>query len=104
MKARIINGKEIAQKVRRSIKERVDTLKEQKGIVPGLTVILVGDDPASQIYVRNKARACQEVGIRSDVIRLDVNTTEDELLEYIKRLNADDQVHGILVQLPLPSH
>jgi methylenetetrahydrofolate dehydrogenase (NADP+)/methenyltetrahydrofolate cyclohydrolase len=100
----IIDGKAVAKKIRESIKERVKALKQEHGLVPGLCVILVGEDPASQVYVRNKERACTEVGIHSTVIRMDASTTEEELLETIKRLNNDTTVHGILVQLPLPKH
>jgi len=104
MLGQIIDGKSIAKSIRDSIRERVAQMKQQKGIVPGLTVILVGDDPASQTYVRNKELACKDVGINSNVIRLGKETTQEELLDLIHKLNNDDTVHGILVQLPLPKH
>lgn len=101
--ARLIDGKALAQRVRVEAAERVLKLKEQ-GITPGLTVVLVGEDPASQVYVRNKALACEQAGMKSDVIRLAPTTTQAELLELISQLNQDHTVHGILVQLPLPAH
>mgnify|MGYP000991740288 CR=1 FL=1 len=104
MLGQIIDGKAIAKSIRDSIRQEIINLSEEKGIVPGLTVILVGDDPASQIYVRNKERACKDVGINSQVIRLDKNTSQAELLDLIYKLNEDKSTHGILVQLPLPSH
>src|SRR3989338_9073740 len=76
----------------------------RRGIVPGLTVVLVGENPASQVYVRMKGRACDEAGMKSDTVRLPAETPEAELLALIDRLNADAAVHGILVQLPLPKH
>lgn len=104
MLGQIIDGKAIAESVRNSIRQDIIKLKQEKGIVPGLTVILVGDDPASQIYVRNKERACKDVGIKSQVIKLEKNTSQAELLDLIYKLNEDKETHGILVQLPLPSH
>lgn len=99
--AQIIDGKAIAAEIRQELQQQVAELKGQ-GIVPGLAVVLVGDDPASQVYVRNKKKACASVGIYSDEIRLPVETGESELLQIIARLNADPQIDGILVQLPLP--
>lgn len=99
----IINGKEIGQKIRESIAERVQQLKNQ-GVTPGLAVILVGEDPASQTYVRNKHRSCEAIGMYSEVIKMDENTQEEQLLEQIRLLNERDDIHGILVQLPLPKH
>ncbi|MFC5557825.1 bifunctional methylenetetrahydrofolate dehydrogenase/methenyltetrahydrofolate cyclohydrolase FolD [Ureibacillus thermophilus] len=101
--AQLINGKEIGQQIRKEIAEKVAELKN-KGVTPGLAVILVGEDPASQTYVRNKHRSCQEIGIYSEVIKLPENTTEEELLEQIQTLNERKDIHGILVQLPLPKH
>lgn len=101
--AHAIDGKALAQRVRAQVAERVQKLKEQ-GITPGLTVVLVGEDPASQVYVRNKALACEQAGMNSDVIRLPAQTTQAELLDLIDKLNNDTAVHGILVQLPLPAH
>jgi len=100
--ARIINGKEIAAQVRAELKSEIQALKESSGVTPGLTVVLVGENPASVVYVRNKVKACEEVGIRSTQHKLPGTTTQAELLKLIKELNASKEVHGILVQLPLP--
>ncbi len=100
---KLIDGKQLAQKRREEVKLAVDELKT-KGIVPGLAVILVGEDPASQVYVRNKEKACQEVGFYSEVHRLPADTTQEDLLQLIDRLNNDDKIHGLLVQLPVPKH
>ncbi len=102
--SKLIDGKAIAKKFRQSIEEEIKELKNQHNLIPELCVILVGDDPASKIYVRNKERACKEVGINSKVIRMDEQISEIELLNTIEQLNQDDAVHGILVQLPLPDH
>ena len=99
----VIDGKQVAQSYRLKLKEEVARLKEQR-IQPKLTVILIGEDPASQSYVRGKEKAAQEIGMKSDLIRLPEETGESELLHLIERLNADASVHGILVQLPLPKH
>ena len=103
MSARTIDGKAIGLAVRADVAKEVARLREH-GIVPGLTVVLVGEDPASQVYVRNKGRACEEAGMRSEILRLPDTTSEAELLSTIDRLNADPTVHGMLVQLPLPGH
>lgn len=103
MTATIIDGKQLAEQKRGEIKERVNRLKEEDR-VPGLTVILIGNDPASAAYVRGKEKACAEVGIRSEVLRLPAATTESELLAHVERCNEDPSVDGILVQLPLPAH
>ncbi len=100
----IIDGKAISAVIRGEIAEKVKALKAEKGIVPGLAVIIVGEDPASKVYVRNKHRACEEVGFASFGYELPANTTEQELLALVEKLNRDDAVHGILVQLPLPKH
>lgn len=100
----LLDGKETAKAVRGEIRDAVAAFTNETGKVPGLSVVLVGDDPASQVYVRNKHRACEEVGIRSDVYTLPAETSEDELLALIAKLNADAAVNGILVQLPLPKH
>ncbi len=100
---KLIDGKQLAQKRREEIKQTVEQLKA-KGIVPGLAVILVGEDPASQVYVRNKEKACQEVGFYSEVYRLPEQTSQAELLQLIDRLNGDANIHGLLVQLPVPKH
>ena len=99
----ILDGKALAGKIREGLKQEVQQLSKT-GSTPSLTVILVGEDPASQVYVRNKERAATEVGIHSNVIRLSEETTQEELLEYVNKLNHDARVHGILVQLPLPKH
>lgn len=103
MSAAIIDGKAIAKEIKDGVAVKVEELKA-KGIEPGLAVIIVGEDPASKVYVRNKARACKECGIKSQVIRLPEETTQEELIEVIHGINADDSVHGLLVQLPLPRH
>ena len=100
----IIDGKAISATIRAEIAEKVKELKAQKGIIPGLAVIIVGEDPASKVYVRNKHRACEEVGFASFGYELPTETTEEELLSLVDKLNHDDAVHGILVQLPLPKH
>jgi methylenetetrahydrofolate dehydrogenase (NADP+)/methenyltetrahydrofolate cyclohydrolase len=101
--AQLIDGKAIAADIRRELKEEINQLRK-KNVNPGLTVVLVGDDPASQTYVRSKQRACAEVGIRSEVKMLAKDTPQAELIALIGELNRDPQVHGILVQLPLPEH
>ncbi len=103
MAARILDGKVMSAELRKEIAARVEKLKE-KGITPGLAVILVGNDPASEIYVRNKGKGCEEVGIYSRTIRLPEDTSQDTLEAEIDKLNADPAIHGILVQLPLPQH
>lgn len=103
MTAKIIDGKGLAVRIQDELKTRVDVCA-QKGHRPGLAVVLVGEDPASQVYVRNKVRACERTGIHSEEIRLSADTTEAELLAVIDRLNHDDAIDGILVQLPLPKH
>lgn len=103
MSSQLINGKEIGQQIRVSIKEEVQQLAT-KGITPGLAVILVGEDPASHTYVANKEKACQQLGIYSELIKLPEETTEQQLLQQIEQLNSSDKIDGILVQLPLPKH
>ncbi|SFI50212.1 MULTISPECIES: bifunctional methylenetetrahydrofolate dehydrogenase/methenyltetrahydrofolate cyclohydrolase FolD [unclassified Bacillus (in: firmicutes)] len=103
MVAVIIKGNEVAEKKRAQLKEKVTELEEQ-GIVPGLAVILVGDDPASHSYVKGKEKGCEQVGIYSELITFPDTITQDRLLAEIDRLNSDDRIHGILVQLPLPNH
>ena len=100
---KLIDGKQLAQKRREEIKQAVEELKTQ-GIPPGLAVILVGEDPASQVYVRNKEKACHEVGFYSEVYRLPEDTSQEDLLNLIERLNNDEKIHGLLVQLPVPKH
>ena len=101
--ARIIDGKAIAERLRRRVGALAREFEVAQGMKPGLAVVLVGDDPASQVYVRNKGRATELAGMRSLEYLLAADTSQDELLTLIDRLNADDEVHGILVQLPLPS-
>jgi methylenetetrahydrofolate dehydrogenase (NADP+)/methenyltetrahydrofolate cyclohydrolase len=100
----IIDGNKIAQEIRDSIRIEAATLKENKGIIPGLAVIMVGEDPASKVYVARKAKACMEAGFLSRQHKLPADTTEASLLQLINELNADSLIHGILVQLPLPKH
>lgn len=102
--AKIIDGKAISAQVREEISNKVIIYNERTGKRPGLAVVIVGNDPASQVYVRNKKKACEQVGFNSWVYELPQETTQNELNELIDRLNADELVHGILVQLPLPSH
>ncbi|HLX79330.1 MAG TPA: bifunctional methylenetetrahydrofolate dehydrogenase/methenyltetrahydrofolate cyclohydrolase FolD [Burkholderiales bacterium] len=101
MLAKIIDGKSLAAAVRAAQKSAVDSLAA-RGVRPGLAAVLAGDDPASRVYVRNKARACEETGVRSEVHQFPAGVSESALLELVAQLNADPQVHGILVQLPLP--
>ncbi|MCD9021320.1 bifunctional methylenetetrahydrofolate dehydrogenase/methenyltetrahydrofolate cyclohydrolase FolD [Cohnella silvisoli] len=103
MSAQIIYGKSISDSIRQELLHEVETFKS-KGITPGLVVILVGEDPASQVYVRNKAKACEQLGYYSEVVRVPAETTQDELLELIKKYNTQENINGILVQLPLPKH
>jgi methylenetetrahydrofolate dehydrogenase (NADP+)/methenyltetrahydrofolate cyclohydrolase len=103
MAATIIDGKAIAKQIRLQVAEDVKALKE-KGITPSLSVLLVGDDEGSAIYVRNKQRACKECGIASEVVRLPATATQQEVMAEIERLNKDKSVHGVLVQLPMPKH
>jgi len=104
MSARILDGKRIADELLDELRSRVRARKKLRQFVPGLAVVFVGNDPASAVYVRNKRRACKHVGFRSRDYDLPANATQAELTELIDRLNADPQVHGILVQLPLPAH
>ncbi|MBI2083882.1 MAG: bifunctional methylenetetrahydrofolate dehydrogenase/methenyltetrahydrofolate cyclohydrolase FolD [Deltaproteobacteria bacterium] len=102
MSAQIINGKQLAEKIRKEIAGEVATLQKKKGIVPGLAAVLVGDNEASKIYVRNKEAACKEAGMYAEQHLLPSTTSEDQLLRLITKLNNDPKIHGILVQLPLP--
>ena len=103
MTAKIIDGNAIAKLVRAEWRARVDDLKSH-GVVPGLAVILIGDNAASQVYVHHKTKACADMGMRSELHTFPSDVTEKKVLECIARLNADPKVHGILVQLPLPAH
>ena len=102
--AQIIDGKELAKKVRLELKDEVEKLKKDENIHPKLAVIMVGSDPASQIYVRNKSKACDEIGIEFEEFLLDENTTQKELLDLIDRLNENEKVNGILLQSPIPKN
>ncbi len=102
--AEIIDGKLVSKSVRECLRKEIEKFEKKTSIKPGLAVILVGSDPASQVYVRNKHKGCLEVGINSYEITMSADTTEEELLLTIDKLNKDDNVHGILVQLPLPKH
>jgi methylenetetrahydrofolate dehydrogenase (NADP+)/methenyltetrahydrofolate cyclohydrolase len=102
MTAKIIDGKAMAAQIREEVKEEVSELTAKYGKQPGLAVILIGDNPASAIYVRNKGRACENVGIRSETHHLAATVTTEEVLDLIDKLNADDTVHGLFVQLPVP--
>ena len=102
--AKIIDGKKIAAETRKDIAERAARFKAEHGFAPGLAVIIVGEDPASQVYVRNKKKACEEVGFYSQVYEMPAETTMEELLGKIATLKNDTKIHGILVQLPLPKH
>lgn len=102
MTANLLDGKKIAGEIREDVARRTEELK-RRGVVPGLSVILVGEDPASKVYVGQKEKACRETGFKSDLLRLPETTTQAELLSLIGRLNGDPSVHGILVQLPLPA-
>lgn len=102
--AELIDGKLVSANIREKLKNEIDTFMSVSGIVPGLAVVLVGDHPASLVYVRNKKKACEQVGINSFEITLPGDASESELLECIRSLNSDPKVHGILVQLPLPPH
>ena len=100
----IIDGKKVSAEVKASVKELTDALKAEHGITPGLAVVIVGDDPASRVYVNNKKKACEAVGFRSEEYALPAETTQEELLALVERLNEKEDVNGILVQLPLPKH
>ena len=102
--AEIIDGKLVSANVRETIAKETADFTKKTGIIPGLAVILVGNDPASAVYVRNKHKACEAAGMNSIQIYMPENTTEEELLCKIRELNSDKSVHGILVQLPLPKH
>ena len=103
MACKIISGPEVSGEIYGELRQRIEKLKSE-GTVPGLAVILVGDDPASQVYVRNKGRKCEELGMHSETIVLPKETTEEELLQRIVALNKDESIHGFLVQLRLPKH
>ena len=103
MSYQILDGKKVSQKVKDSLKEKVAQLKKE-GVNPGLAVVIVGDDSASRVYVNNKKKACEYCGIYSEEYALPGETTQEELLELVEKLNNKSDIHGILVQLPLPKH
>lgn len=103
MAAKILDGKVLSAEIREEVRKRVEKMKAC-GVTPGLAVILVGDDPASEIYVRNKGKGCEETGMLSRTIRMESSTTQEQLEAAIQQLNKDPAIHGILVQLPLPGH
>ena len=102
--ATILDGAATSKEIRSEVAQGVEEIRQKHGVTPGLAAVLVGDDPPSAIYVRNKGRACQEVGILSETFHLPENTSQEELMDLIERLNGDARFHGILVQLPLPEH
>ena len=104
MSAKIIRGGPIADEIRREAAEGVAEMQAKHGVTPGIGVLLVGDDPASAVYVRLKRKAAEEAGMFSEIVRLPAGASQDEALDAIRRLNADERVHGILAQMPLPSH
>ncbi len=104
MSAKLIDGKAIAASIRNQLVAEVAAFRESTSIVPKLAAVLVGDDPASQVYVRNKEQACAKIGMASELFRLPATTTQAELLDLVAKLNSDTSIHGILVQLPLPRH
>ena len=104
MTARLLDGKQLARDLERELAERVTDFLENNAATPTLAAVLVGDDPASAVYVKNKSLACERVGIQSNLHRLPAETSEEELLDLVAQLNRDDDVHGILIQLPVPRH
>lgn len=102
--ATIIDGKKASADIKAEIANETEIFKKESGVTPGLAVIIVGNDPASEVYVRNKCRACEAVGFYSEKYELPAETEENELIELVERLNSDKNIHGILVQLPLPKH
>lgn len=104
MSAKILSGREIAESIKEEVRDEITRLFEEHGFRPGLTVVRVGEDPASAVYVGNKVKTSHELGIVSEHIHMDVNTSQEDLLKTVQRLNARDDIDGILVQLPLPAH
>jgi len=104
MNVNIIDGKAVSLEMRQSMKREIEELKSRSGKIPGLAVVLVGDDPASAVYVRNKHKACLELGVQSFEYRLPAETSEEDLVSLVEMLNHDDRVNGLLVQMPLPKH
>lgn len=101
--AELILGKDVSAEIYSELRNRIENLKS-KGLTPGLAVVLVGDDPASQVYVRKKGEMCEELGMKSITVRMPADTTQEQLMQKVSELNNDDSIHGFLVQLPLPSH
>src|SRR5512145_2906985 len=101
-RAELLDGAVVAEKLKQEVKSEIERMREALHVQPGLAAVRVGDDPASAVYVKNKIRACEEVGIRSEHLALPESTTADELLALIQKLNSRDDIDGILVQLPLP--
>jgi len=104
MPAQIISGTEVAKQIREELKQEIDELKEKHNLIPGLATVLVGEDPASQVYVGSKVKTCEALGVHSERYDLPADTSQEKLLALIDRLNKDPKIHGILVQLPLPKH
>ncbi len=102
--AKLIDGKLISAQIREELAEETKAFVAQTGVTPGLAVIIVGEDPASQVYVRNKRRACEQIGYYSEAYELPAETTQEELMALVRHLNGEEKIHGILVQLPLPKH
>lgn len=102
MAARLLAGKEFADRIKAEAKEKADAIREKHGVTPGLAVIIVGEDPASKVYVRNKQKGCEALGLYSETVEMPEETTQDELIAKIDELNERKDIHGILVQLPLP--
>lgn len=102
--ANLIDGKLISAQIREELTEETKAFVARTGVTPGLAVIIVGEDPASQVYVRNKRRACEQIGYYSEAYELPATTSQEELMALVRRLNGEEKIHGILVQLPLPSH
>ncbi|MBQ1815343.1 MAG: bifunctional 5,10-methylene-tetrahydrofolate dehydrogenase/5,10-methylene-tetrahydrofolate cyclohydrolase, partial [Ruminococcus sp.] len=100
----IIDGKKVSAEVKEQVRKQVEELKAAHGITPGLAVVIVGDDPASRVYVNNKKKACEVVGFKSEEYALPAETTQEELLALVEKLNNKEDINGILVQLPLPKH
>ena len=104
MPAQIISGTEIAKGIREELKQEITELKEKHNLVPGLATVLVGEDPASQVYVGSKVKTCEALGVHSERYDFPADTSQEKLLALIDKLNKDPKIHGILVQLPLPKH
>ena len=104
MTAQIISGTEISKQIREELAQEIETLKQEHNVTPGLATILVGDDPGSKVYVGQKEKTCHKLGVYSERTDLPADTSEEDVLALVAKLNADPKIHGILVQLPLPKH